>query len=217
MAALRDVPAVRVDAIRALAQFHAHAKPAMPTLLRLAAHPEERTRSAAVRAISWIDPASPPSIRVFVRALNETKLASAALTGLRLAGDAARDAVPAVMAFLKRQTNPYPHILAEGMRVLGGAGRGHAEVVPFLQRYLSHPTEGVSKEAATALGRLGAAAREAIPALEALAKDSVAEIAAAALAAVASINKALEEADKGDETPHSEQETGSTTDREAED
>jgi HEAT repeat protein len=88
--------------------------------------------------------------------------------GLSLLGPDAREAVPALIKCLKKESI----VRQNAALALGKIGPDAREAVPALIEALRDPDWAVRRQAAIALGRMGPEARSALPILQTLARDS---------------------------------------------
>jgi HEAT repeat protein len=87
--------------------------------------------------------------------------------GLSQMGPAAREAVPALVECLKKESI----VRQKAALALGAIGEDASESVPALAELLRDPEWTVRRQAAMALGRIGPAAGKALPELERLKLD----------------------------------------------
>ncbi|HAK93470.1 MAG TPA: hypothetical protein DCM87_00260 [Planctomycetes bacterium] len=185
--ALDNASGMRLDALRALQEFRAGAKSAVPRILLFVSHADPRTRHDAVRALAWIDPGAKACIEVFKKGLADDVVRRPSAEGLYYGG-AARDCVPLLIEALKAELClKNGGECADIAGALGEAGTASPEIVPALIGLLGHRSGSTRLSAAKALGKIGAEAKEAIPALEKLAKDEIPGVAKEAEEALAKI------------------------------
>ena len=107
-------------------------------------------------------------------------------------GEAAREAVPALMHALENDF--MAEVRCQATEALGQMGEAAREAVPALTHALEKDGDGVRAAAARALGQMGEAAREVVPALiHALEKDSDAMVRCQAAGALGQTGRAARE------------------------
>jgi HEAT repeat protein len=132
-----------------------------------------------------LGPAAVPFLR---EALTEEVAGEAAAHILGLIGPRAADAVPDLIAALKRREAPTA-LRSRAAFALGRIGEPSDVLVPPLIAALSDSKKEVRERGVEALGRIGSPARDAVPALAAALKDEEATVATKACQALSFIGE----------------------------
>lgn len=165
LVALNDSnPYVLGTAINYLTRIGPVAGPAVPQLLKAIQHDHVPVQWEAVRALGWIGDNSPEVISALAAVLksepkdyNEVVLQELSASALGRLGPGAREAVPALIATVKRgrvsasaQESPYD-LMSEALRALGKIGPNAQAALPLAQSLLKDVQVRVRLAAAEAV------------------------------------------------------------------
>jgi HEAT repeat protein len=188
------LPAVRLNAIRALGRLRVDPAVVVPLLTRVAEDRDELVRRAAVEILGKVGPESVAALTVALASADH-QVRRLAVSALARLGTGAKKAVPALIQALRDLDASVRRQAARTLGLLGPAARpaipaltealGDADVVccrlaawaliqpgpggiAALEQALFSGDEHICREAIWALGQAGARARPAVPALAAL-------------------------------------------------
>jgi len=144
-------PAVRLEAVKALAPLGAAA---VPTLIGVLAEPDAPLRREAAAALGRIGPDACAAVPALMTALKDAtlKVRLAAATALGALGPDARVAIAALATAMKGSHLVLARLAAQALSRIGPTA------VPTLVDLLASPDRYVRREAAWALGEIGPAA-----------------------------------------------------------
>jgi len=142
---------------RLLGQIGERARPAIPALVKLFYHEDDRARIAAAEAVARLDPARKPECVAVLRhvtAQGQTGLMRfyGAQALLRLAPESSQEVVAAVSGLLKPSTDFYQP--TEAAQFLGSIGRPASAALPQLRQALERGDWRLRRAARDAIQRI---------------------------------------------------------------
>lgn len=151
---------VRSGAIGSLGAVGSVNDKVVPALIEALQHNDSFTRETATEAVGRIGPRASAAVPALIPELQRNSYrASEALVRI------GAESVPALVEFIRAQTQPYASGLGLAIETVGKIGPAAKDAVPVLVTKLDSENSQVSYRAAVALGNMGPAANAAVPAL----------------------------------------------------
>jgi HEAT repeat protein len=141
---------------------------AVPSLIELLSHQNEKVRDASISALAELGPTATNAVQPLLALLLRDKSAKAERAiayALGEIGPQASGAVPALIELLESSSDHEGFVNVNAADALGKIGPAAAAAVPALIAALKSDDPRLPTAAASALGEIGAGAQSAIPAL----------------------------------------------------